>query len=60
MPRHPMTGDDRWFNVLHDSGTQINKTISWQHVSNWFWLHVYLNWLSDLKIYISYLNVDIS
>ena len=39
--------DDLWFNDLQDSRTQINKTIPWQHVSNWIWLHVYMNWLSD-------------
>ena len=38
--------DDQWFNVLQDNEIQINKTIMRQHVSNWLWLHVYLNWMS--------------
>ena len=48
-PRHSTTGelavetalldDDLWYNVLRDSGIQINETITWQHVSNWLWLH---------------------
>ena len=42
--------------VWMDNGMQINKTITWQHVSNWL---LYLNRMSD-KIYISYLNVDFS
>ena len=36
---------DQWFNVLQDK--QINKTITWQHVSTYLWLHVYWNWMSD-------------
>ena len=39
--------DDQRFNILYDNGIQMNKTITWQHVSNWLWLHVYLNWMSD-------------
>ena len=73
-PRHSITGEsapytarprclceDLWFNVLQDSGIQIYNTITWQHLSNWLWLYVYLNWLSDaIAIYISYLHVDFS
>ena len=28
-------------------GYNFLKTVSWQHVSTWLWLHVYLNWMSD-------------
>ena len=51
--------DELWFNVLQDNGIQINKTITWQQVSNWLWSHVYWNWVWD-EIYISYLNVDLA
>ena len=33
--------------MLQYSGIQINKIIQLQQVSNWLWLPVYLNWLSD-------------
>ena len=41
-PRHSTArlrrlDDDLWFNVLQDSGIQINKNVTWQHVSNWLW-----------------------
>ena len=54
-PLTALTHTNRWW-VVFKSLTQskhMNKINTWQYVSNWLWLDVYWNWLSD-KICISF------